>query len=57
MYKTAPSLAQDPVAAGAFVIQSINKEVIPEHGGPPIDTYKTLVDIEKGKRRETGDKG
>lgn len=41
-------MARDPVAAGAFIRQNINKEVMQEHGGPPIDTYKTLVDIEKG---------
>ena len=55
LYDTAPNLAKDPVAAGAFITQSINKEVMKEHAGPPIDTYKTLVDIEKGKKKDTPD--
>lgn len=59
LYKTAPNLAQDPIAAGAFITQNINKEVLKEHAGPPIDTFKTLVDIEssisKNKKPSTSD--
>lgn len=46
MYSTSPSLAQDPVAAGGFITQNINMRVRSDLGGPPLDTYSTLVDIE-----------
>lgn len=55
LYHTAPNLARDPVAAGAFIRQSIDREVLKEYGGPPIDTYKTLIDIEKNKKINSND--
>lgn len=47
MYRTAPHLAQDPIAAGGFITQNINARVRPDLGGPTIDTYDTLSKIEK----------
>jgi hypothetical protein len=45
LYKNAPRLAQDPVAAGAFIKQNIDMQVVPQFGGPSLDTYKSLLDI------------
>jgi hypothetical protein len=56
LYNTAPHLAQDPVAAGGFIIQSIDGGLIEDYGAPSIDTYKTLVGIE-GDIRENRDSG
>lgn len=47
LYLSSPTLAKDPVAAGAFIRQSIGRGYIEEWGGPAPDTYKTLVEIEK----------
>lgn len=46
LYRTSPNLAQDPVAAGAFITQNIQMQVVPQFGGPSIDTYKTLSGVE-----------
>jgi hypothetical protein len=46
MYKNSPTLASDPIAAGAFVTQNIHARVRADFGGPTLDTYKSLVDIE-----------
>jgi len=46
MYRTAPHLAQDPIAAGGFITQNINARVRQDLGGPTIDTYDTLSKIE-----------
>ncbi|MCA9381723.1 hypothetical protein KC678_05635 [Candidatus Dojkabacteria bacterium] len=43
----APSLAADPLAAGAFLTQSLKKLSGEELGGPPPDTFNTLTDIQK----------
>lgn len=43
----APNLAQDPLAAGAYLTQSLKKLSGEELGGPPPDTFNTLVDIQK----------
>ena len=47
MYKFAPSLADDPNAAGAFILQSLHYEDI---GGPPQQTVSNLVKLEKDHR-------
>lgn len=57
LYKFTPSLAADPLAAGAYIRQSL--EQFDTIGGPPHDTVKNLVSIEgemedvKGGRRPT----
>jgi len=43
----APTIAKDPLAAGAYLTQTLKKLSGEEFGGPPPDTYATLVDIEK----------
>lgn len=43
----APSMAKDPLAAGAYITQSLKKLSDEELGGPPPDTFSTLTDIEK----------
>ena len=48
LYHHAPDMAKDPVAAGAFIRQSIGRGYIEEWGGPSPDTYKTLTDVQKG---------
>jgi len=52
LYHFAPSMAQDPIASGAFIRQSIRKGLYEEFGGPPPDTYATLGDIEGKLRRD-----
>lgn len=47
LYHHAPNMAQDPVAAGAFIRQSIGRGYLEEWGGPSPDTYKTLTDVQK----------
>jgi hypothetical protein len=47
LYYHAPNMAQDPIAAGAFIRQSIGRGYLEEWGGPSPDTYKTLTDIQK----------
>jgi len=44
LYKFAPSLAADPLAAGAYLKQSLDS--FDSIGGPPHDTVKNLVQIE-----------
>ena len=46
LYHFAPTMAQEPMAAGAFIRQSIMKGVRKEFGGPPADTYSMLANIE-----------
>ena len=47
LYHFAPFMAQDPLAAGAFIRQSIARGLPSEFGGPAPDTYLTLADINK----------
>lgn len=47
LYRTAPYLASDPVAAGGFITQNIQGRTREDHGGPTLDTYKMLFDINK----------
>lgn len=58
LYHFAPSMAQEPIAAGAFIRQSIRKGLHEEFGGPPPDTYKTLAEVEqKAQKSSPTDKG
>jgi len=52
LYHFAPTMAQEPMAAGAFIRQSIMKGVRKEFGGPPADTYATLTGIEDKLRAD-----
>ncbi len=54
LYHFAPSMAQDPLAAGAYIRQSIDKG-LEEIGGPSADMVKSLTDIDSAhtKTRET----
>lgn len=54
LYHSAPHLAQDPIAAGGFISQNIQARVIPEFGGPSIDTYKTLSEISQKSQQSRG---
>ncbi|MCK5613644.1 hypothetical protein KAR91_67890 [Candidatus Pacearchaeota archaeon] len=46
LYHFAPYMAQDALASGAFIRQSIARGLPSEFGGPAPDTYLTLTDIE-----------
>jgi len=52
LYHFAPYMAADPLAAGAFIRQSLARGLPEEFGGPPPDTYVTLSDIQ---RKSQGD--
>ena len=54
MYRTAPHLAEDPIAAGGFITQNINARVRQDYGGPTIDTYDTLSKIENNMSNDEG---
>lgn len=60
-YRSSPKMASDPVAAGAFVTQMIQRQMMQEYGGPTIDTYDTLTKIHKNqadaKAAKDGGKG
>jgi|GEM_PF-6887859 len=47
LYHFAPHMAEDPLAAGAYITQSLNRMSGEEFGGPPPDTISTLADIQK----------
>ena len=47
LFHFAPHMAQDPLAAGAYIRQSIARGYGEEFGGPPPDTFNTLSDINK----------
>lgn len=55
LYKQAPGLAADPIAAGAFITQNVHAKVRRDLGGPPIDTYKTLAEITDKQNGEGSD--
>lgn len=48
--RTAPNLAADPIAAGGFITQNIQGRTREDHGGPTLDTYKMLTDINKSQK-------
>jgi hypothetical protein len=52
LFAFSPSLARDPLAAGAFIRQAIRMD---EFGGPGHETIKNLAAIEKSQI-ETGEK-
>jgi len=54
-YRTAPHLAEDPIAAGAFVTQQMAQRSRRDIGGPTLDTYKTLTDINKSFKAQAFD--
>lgn len=47
LYHFAPYMAQDPLAAGAYIRQTLRQLPNEEFGGPTIDTYSTLTNINK----------
>jgi hypothetical protein len=47
LYHFAPQMAQDPLAAGAYIKQSIARLSGEQFGGPPPETFNTLVDVQK----------
>jgi len=47
LFHFAPHMAADPLSAGAFIRQSIDRGFPELYGGPPIDTYSTLAGINK----------
>lgn len=49
LYHWSPFMAQDPLAAGAYIKQSISRA--DPFGGPPIDTFNTLSLISKNIRQ------
>lgn len=54
LYHFAPYMAQDPLAAGAFIRQSLARGLPEEFGGPAPDTYSTLTDINANILRAKG---
>lgn len=52
--KFSPTLSEDPIAAGAYITQSIRRVSGSEFGGPPPETFKTLSDIEKNVQMNKG---
>lgn len=59
LYKTAPHLAQDPIAAGGFIRSTISSGFMSSDdlfGAPPLDHYKTLTELEKNikSNRDSG---
>lgn len=47
LFHFAPHMAADPLSAGAFIRQSIDRGFPELYGGPPVDTYSTLTGIQK----------
>ncbi len=50
LYHFAPNMAQDPLAAGAYIKQSIVRLSHDQFGGPPPETFSTLTQIQKQYR-------
>lgn len=46
LYHFSPMVAKDPLGAGAFIVQSIDRGYS-DIGGPPLDVYRALADIQK----------
>jgi len=57
LYHFAPSMAADPLAAGAFIRQTLVQGYMESVGGPPTETLSTLTGIEKGMRSLDKDRG
>lgn len=47
LFHFAPYMAQDPLAAGAYIRQTLRQLPNEEFGGPTVDTYSTLANINK----------
>ena len=47
LFHFAPHMAADPLSAGAFIRQSIDRGYPELYGGPPVDVYSTLTGIQK----------
>jgi|APSaa5957512576_1039674.scaffolds.fasta_scaffold00090_87 hypothetical protein len=45
LYHFAPHMARDPLASGAYIRQSIERGHYDSFGGPPPDTFSTLVGV------------
>lgn len=54
LYHFAPYMAQDPLAAGAFIRQSLARGLPEEFGGPAPDTYSTLASINESILKARG---
>lgn len=54
LYHFSPYLAEDPLAAGAYITQAINRTSNSELGGPPPDTFNILSDIQKKQKDTSG---
>lgn len=54
LYHFAPYMAQDPLAAGAFIRQSLARGLPDEFGGPAPDTYSTLTGINESILKAKG---
>jgi len=54
LYHFAPYMAQDPLAAGAFIRQSLARGLPEEFGGPAPDTYNTLTGINESILKAKG---
>lgn len=54
LYYHAPNLAEDPIAAGAFLRQTLQKGLMSDYGGPSVDTYNTLTQINERLSRLPG---
>ncbi len=50
LYHFAPDMAEDPLAAGAWITQSVRKLSGQELGGPSPDSYATLTQINKSMK-------
>ena len=57
LYHFAPNMAQDPLAAGAYITQSLKRQYIEEFGGPTLDIFKTLSEVQKNSQNEKGKRG
>ena len=53
LFHNSPHMAEDPTAAGGFITQMLQKEVLTEYGGPTIDVYNTLSGINRNSEPKT----
>lgn len=56
LYHFSPHMAKDPLAAGAFILQNIERGFLDNYGGPPPDTYQALSDIQDKYDKNKGKK-
>jgi hypothetical protein len=48
----APDMAKEPLAAGAYITQSIRRKYGEDLGGPPPDVFKGLTDIQSNLNKK-----